>query len=152
MPAGIKTPQNIRDEFRALYLVGGSIPQAARDIGIPERTAYDLGWELEKEESFTKDRRLLQAQALERAISRRERMAEISMDRFENGSVDEQEFGDNVTIVDKRPDYGRLIVDAEKNAHHLAKIQEAPQLATGSINITFAPPDSSEEESDTADD
>jgi hypothetical protein len=30
--------------------------------------------------------------------------------------------GASVTIIDKRADYGKLVLDAEKNAHNLARL------------------------------
>ena len=56
----------------------------------------------------------------------RMRVAEVSADRFEEELPVPEHVaeGANVTVVDKRPEYGKLILDAEKSAQHLAKIDQ----------------------------
>lgn len=122
MPAGVPTDQRLVDEFRALYIVGGSVPGAAKEVGLAMRTAYDIAERLEADPSFARDRRKIQTCALERLVSMRMRVAEGSLERFEGDDVDVQEHGENVTVIDKRPDYGRLVLEAERSAHHLAKV------------------------------
>lgn len=139
MTRGSPTDLETINEFRALYLIGGSIPSAAKEVGIPERTAYEIAKRLEEDANFAEDRRRLQERALERLVSLRMRVAEVAQDRFENGSVDEQEFGDSVTVVDKRQDYGRLVIEAERNAQHLAKLEDGPSDRGGPVNVIVCP-------------
>ncbi len=53
----------------------------------------------------------------------RMRVAATALERFETGFEEvSNNKGGSVTIIDKRPDYGKLVIDAEKNAHALAKV------------------------------
>lgn len=139
MTRGLPTDQAKIDEFRALYLVGGSICGSAEKVGIPQRTAYDIAGRLEEDPSFARDREKLQTGALKRLVAMRMRVAEVAQDRFENGSVDEKTYGEDVTIVDKRPDYGRLVIEAERNAQHLSKLENGPSDRGGPVNVIVCP-------------
>jgi hypothetical protein len=121
MPAGVPTSAEKIAEFRAHYLYSGSPIASGRATGLAQRTAYDIAERLEGEPDFAADRKRLREQALDRLVAMRMRVAEKAAERFEEDLP--EVFADNVTIIDKRADYGRLVMDAEKNAQHLAKIE-----------------------------
>lgn len=53
------------------------------------------------------------------------RVVRTAVDRFE-GELDmpePTEKGPPVVVIDKRADYGKLVLDAEKNAHNLARFE-----------------------------
>lgn len=124
MPNGVKTPDAKVAEFRAEYLCLGNASAAARKVGLNEATGRDYARGFEKDEEFLKARREMHASALQRLVSMRMRVAEVAADRFENNELDVAENADGqVTVIDKRPEYGRLVMDAEKAAHGLAKLE-----------------------------
>lgn len=112
-------------DFRAHYLYSGNASESGRELGINERTARDIARKLSAEPSFAEDRRALRANALEELVAMRKRVADLAYERFAgNGDLPEHiDEGANVTIIDKRPDYGKLVLEAEKNAHNLAKLE-----------------------------
>lgn len=124
MPAGVETSPEVVAEFRAHYLYSGNAAESARKVGIPERTGRDLAATLVDDPSFAADRRKLRATALEELTAMRMRVARKALSRFEakapepiltaTGAIPQQ---------DKRPEFGRLVLDAEKNAQALAKVE-----------------------------
>jgi hypothetical protein len=126
MAQGIPTDEETLAEFRAKYLYSGNASAVGREMDIPERTARKLAERLEEDPTFADDGRKLRARALDRLVAMRLRVAETSLDRFESdtGGIDARQFGGedaSVTITDKRHEYGKLVLEAEKNAQHLAK-------------------------------
>jgi phage terminase small subunit len=123
MPNGVKTPEQTVAEFRAHYLYSGNASESAKEVGLPESTGRDLARELSKEPDFVEARRELRALALEELVAMRMRMARRALERFEEDLQMPESVGEGgtVTIIDKRADYGRLVAEAEKNAHNLAK-------------------------------
>lgn len=128
MAQGVPTDEAKVAQFRAAYLYSGNASKCARDLEIPESTGRDLAQRLSEEPEFVETRRKLRAQALDELVSMRQRMAEIAAERFEDetGGIDVKTFGGDdkstVVITDKRADYGKLVLDAEKNAHNLARL------------------------------
>jgi hypothetical protein len=128
MTQGVPTPEHKLAEFRAHYLYLGNASEAARAVELDERTGRDLARKLISDPEFTEARRQLRALEVDECIAARRRVREKALERFESetGGIDVREFGgdDNktVTITDKRADYGKLVLDAEKNAHNLAKL------------------------------
>jgi hypothetical protein len=52
------------------------------------------------------------------------RACERAAERFEEELAVPEVVGDgSVTIIDKRPDYARIVLEGEKNAHALAKFE-----------------------------
>ncbi len=139
-PYAITTAEQEAD-FRAHYLYSGNASESARSIGINERTGRDMAARLSEEESFASDRRKMRARALEELVAKRMRVADTALARFEDElpmpeHVDE---GGHVTIIDKRSDYGKLVLEAEKNAHNLAKAEnpgDAGKPAEVHIHVT----------------
>jgi phage terminase small subunit len=124
MAQGVPTPEETVARFRAHYLYSGNAAESARAVGIPETTGRDLARRLSHEPDFALARRELRAQALEELIAMRSRVAQTALARFE-GDLPVPDVGADgmVTVIDKRADYGKLVLESEKNAHNLAKIE-----------------------------
>ena len=122
MTQGSATPESVVAEFRARYLYSGNASQSAREIGLDERTGRDIARKLVEDKEFSEARRQLRATALEELVAMRMRVAQTALDRFE-GELEAPAVANDamVTIIDKRADYGKLVIDAEKNAHNLAR-------------------------------
>jgi hypothetical protein len=126
MTMGVPTPDETVAEFRARYLYSGNAAAVGRELEIPERTARKIAERLEDDPTFAEEGRKLRERALSRHVAMRLRVAEVAAERFEdaNGGIEVKRFGGEdapVTIIDKRADYGKLVLEAEKNAHNLAR-------------------------------
>lgn len=118
MAAGVKTPVELVDQFKSLYLYSGNAGACARKVGISETTGRELAREISKEPGFVEARRELRARALcdaERSVMR---VIEVAERRF-RAKMQAPIIPDNakamITIIDKRAEYGKLIVDAHKS-------------------------------------
>ncbi len=123
------TPEEQIAEFRAEYLYSGNASATGRKLGIGERTARRLAEEYEAEPAFAEHVRVLRARYLGRLMDMRMSIAETAHSRFhdETGGIDVREFGGEektVVITDKRHEYGKLVLDAEKNAQSIAKLDK----------------------------
>jgi hypothetical protein len=124
---GAETSPEIVAKFRAHYLYSGNAAESARHCEIPERTGVDIAMRLVEEPDFAADRRRLRAIELEESIVARRRVRQKALERFESedGGIDVKRLGaegETVVITDKRHEYGKLVLDADKNAQALAKI------------------------------
>ena len=112
-------------EFRAKFLYSGNASASGRELDIPERTARQIAAKLEEDESFAEERRALRARVLDRHVAMRLRVSEKALERFEDDDhgIDVKKFGEGgpVQITDKRADYGKLVLEAEKNAQALSR-------------------------------
>lgn len=128
---GEPTPESTIAEFRAHYLYSGNVSASARAVDIPIRTGHDIARKLRADSSFTKARQELRARALGDLVAMRMQIAEEAFNRFSGtDDIEYPERGDgNVTIIDKRGEYGRLVIDCEKNAHSLAKVELAADMS-----------------------
>jgi hypothetical protein len=125
MPAGTPTPEHLVAAFRASYLYSGNASASAREVGIEERTGRDLALTLVDDSSFAADRRKLRASALEELVAKRMRVVDKALERFEGELPMPAPAADGMAapvVIDKRADYGKLVLEAEKNAHALAKL------------------------------
>jgi hypothetical protein len=141
MAKGVPTSEEKIAAFRAHYLVSGVVSESAKHVELAERTAYDVAARLQKDETFAEERRALRARYLDDLVAMRMRVARKALARFEDDTQLPPE------AIDKRPDYGRLVNEAEKNAHNLAKI-ENPQDDRGGateVHIHLAGEDSEPE-------
>lgn len=143
---GVPTSEETIAKFRAHYLYSGNVSASAKAVGIPVSTAFGIQRKIVSDPSFAKDRESLHAQELTDLRQMRRQVAEIAMERFsEDLNVSDFSGGEgNVTIIDKRPDYGKLVLDAEKNAHHLAKIESGggdSNTAPTEVRIVVTGPD-----------
>jgi phage terminase small subunit len=124
MPTGIETSPETIAEFRAHYLYSGNASESARAVGLPDRTGRDIAARLAEDTSFAADRRRLRDTALDELVAMRMRVARVALERFE-APAPAPLVGANGEIpqMDRRPDFGKLVMDAEKNAQALAKIE-----------------------------
>jgi hypothetical protein len=124
MPHGVPTEEETVAEFRARYLYSGNASAVARQLDLDERTGRRIAERIEEDPSFAEDVRKLHAHALKRHVTMRIRVCERAAERFEEELAVPEVVGDgNVTIIDKRPEYARVVLDGEKNAHALAKFE-----------------------------
>jgi hypothetical protein len=131
MPQGIPTDEETVAKFRALYLYSGNASASGRELDIPDRTARQIAERLEDEPDFAEARRRLRARALDKLVMMRMAVAEEAQRRY----LDELPLpavsrDATVNVVDKRYEDGKLVLDAEKNAQHLAKIEAEDKSAT----------------------
>lgn len=149
MPSGSPEPQDVRAAFRAHYLYSGNAAASAREVAIPERTGREWAQELVKDESFAEERRTLRERAKHELLAMRMEVAQLALQRLkEELPIPEAGEGASVTIIDKRSDYGKLVLEAEKNAIALDRYSEqaAPAPANVTINVS-GPPGTSVEHS-----
>lgn len=137
-------PADQRAEFRALYLYSGNATKSARELNMNERTGRKLALEMSLEPDFIEDRRKLQVQYLDELIAMRMQVADEALERFKakNEIPESVGEGSTVTIIDKRPDYGKLVLEAEKNAHGIAKLSNPLIEKSGGaeVSITISGP------------
>jgi hypothetical protein len=126
---GVPTDEATIAEFRAHYLYSGNAAESARHVGIPERTGREIATRLTEEPGFAEDRRKIRAMEVDESVAARRRIREKSVERFESetGGIETKRFGDGengvtVVITDKRWEYGKLVLDAEKNALALFRV------------------------------
>jgi len=146
VPAGVPTSEETIAEFRADYVCSGNPSKSARKVGISERTGREIAQRLQLDASFAEERRVQRARFLEEAVVARHRVLEKALKRFLAKSEVPQVVGEgaNVTIIDKRPDYGKLVLEAEKNAHALARFEAEKSgevLNARDVRITVVGPD-----------
>jgi hypothetical protein len=120
---GVPTDEAVIARFRAHYLYSGNASKSARECGLPMSTGRDLAQRISLESDFVEARRKLRAQALDELVAMRQRVCEVAADRFEEELPVPENVGEgaNVTIIDKRADYAKVVLDGEKNAHNLAR-------------------------------
>ena len=145
MTRGVDTPENVVAEFRAHYLYSGNASESARKVGLNENTGRDLARKLVSDEEFAAARRALRASALEELVAMRLRVAQKALDRFEGELPEPAPAAEGMpapVVIDKRADYGKLVLEAEKNAHALAKLDSGSgdeQGGTTEVHIHLAP-------------
>jgi hypothetical protein len=145
---GARIDAKTRDLFRASYLYTGNATKSAKLLGFGEARGRDIARELRKDPAFVAECRELRGQALdevERALMGVVRTAER---RF-HGKMP-LPCGD-APVIDKRPDYGKLVVDAHRTIlgrtrHDVER--DGTVVPPGGINITITGPDGAEQESD----
>ena len=145
MTQGIPTPEDTVAQFRAHYLYSGNAAESARQVDLPETTGREIARRLAVDPEFVATRRALRDQYLDDLVAKRMRVASKALERFEGALEAPVALGDGpVVIVDKRADYGKLVLDAEKNAHNLAKLDSGPdegQSGTTEVHIHLATDD-----------
>jgi hypothetical protein len=138
---GSRTDEDKRAEFRARYLYSGNASKSAREVGIGEWVGRKIARELDEAPDFTEELQALHAHAMRKHITLRMRVAEVAADKFEEELVVPEHVaaGASVTIIDKRPDYGRLVLESEKNAQNWARFQaERSGEVTGSRDVIIS--------------
>lgn len=132
MAHGVPTDEATLAEFRALYLYSGNASKVGRELDIPDRTARKIAERLEEDPSFAEDGRKMRTRALDRLVMMRMSIAEAAQERYLNDLPVPQVSGTGaVTVIDKRADDGKLVLEAEKNAQHLAKFEADREAGKG---------------------
>jgi hypothetical protein len=144
MSKGIPTDEVVVAEFRAHYLYSGNAAKSARKVGIPERTGRELAMKLVEDPSFAVERRRLRAIEVEESIVARRKVRQVSLKRFlsKDGCIDVKRFGEDgqVVITDKRHEYGKLVLEADKGAQNLEKLAgEDKPVGTTEVHIHLTP-------------
>lgn len=144
MAQGEPTPEHVVAEFRARYIYSGNASAVARELDIEERTGRRLAERLEDDPTFAEDVRKLHARVAWKHTAMRLRVAEKALERFEGELPELAPSADGVApvVIDKRADYGRLVLEAEKNSHNLAKLESGSgdeQSGTTEVHIHLAP-------------
>lgn len=130
----------MREKFRAHYIWSGNASESARDVGIPESTGRDIARAISQEESFIEARAALRERALGDLVAMRTRIAERACDRALSVGADEYPSGDGVHVIDKRPEWAKVLLDCEKNAHALAKMTSFEDSKPAVVNVTISGP------------
>lgn len=136
MPRGVETSPEKVAAFRAAYLLSGNAYGAAREVGLPETTGAQIARALRADPEFIAERRALRDTYLDELVEMRMAVARRALERFEKEELDTTAYGDNVTVIDKRYEYGKLVHDAEKCAHNLAKLESGNQDEAAPAKVT----------------
>ncbi len=113
---GVPTDEAVVAAFRADYLYTGNAAKSARKVGIPEGTGRDIARRLADDSEFAAERRRLRANALDEAERAVMDVVRIGRKRYRDELPEPKAVGEGATVVitDRRPDYGKLIIDAHK--------------------------------------
>ncbi len=106
-----------KEEFRALYLLSGNAEKSAKELGVAPRTGGEWAKKCNNDPEFAAERRELRAGFLDELIFMRQRVARKAEERVMCEAPIEP------GCFDKRPDWAKVVLDAEKNAHSLAKAE-----------------------------
>jgi hypothetical protein len=143
---GEPTDAVIVEAFRQDYLYTGNASKSGRKFKLHTSTARDLAKTLSEDPSFVKDRQRLRANAADEAERAVMEVIAVGLKRFKD-RVPEVEIPEGsrapVTIVDKRADYGKLVIDAHRalvgrsrlDAEKSGEIPTGPALV---VNMTGA--------------
>lgn len=138
MARGSKTSAAKQAQFRAHYLYSGNAEESARKVKLAPSTGHDLARKLSTTKEFVEARRKLRDQYLDELVACRMRIVRTAVERFEDDlpipePSEDSKGGPPIVIIDKRADYGKLVLDAEKNAHNLAKLDADPDGEAGKL-------------------
>lgn len=124
MAQGVDTSPETIAQFRAHYLYSGNASESARKVGLPASTGRDIAQRLAAEPEFVAARRALRDNALQELIAARMQVVHTALRRFKRKDPEPVITETGAAFPpDRRPEYGKLVLDAEKNAHNLAKIE-----------------------------
>jgi hypothetical protein len=123
MAQGVPTEEAVVAEFRARYLYSRNASKIGREMNIGERTARRLAEECERDDAFAESVRNIRVRAVDRLVALSMSVAEAAHERYLNDLPMPETVGENasVTIIDRRADDGKLVLEATKNAMNLAK-------------------------------
>jgi hypothetical protein len=129
MAQGVPTDESVIAEFRARYLYSRNASKIGRELNLGERTARRLAEECEADREFAEAVRNLRVRAVDRLLGLAVSVAETAHGRYLDDLPMPENVaeGANVTIVDKRADDGKLVLDAAKHAANLAKFDAESQ-------------------------
>ncbi|HEY3498049.1 MAG TPA: hypothetical protein VGK73_25295 [Polyangiaceae bacterium] len=123
MAQGVPTEESVIAEFRARYLYSRNASKIGRELNINERTARKLAEEAEADAEFAEAIRTLRVRAVDRLLGLALSVAETAHERYLDDLPMPENVaeGANVTVIDKRADDGKLVLEAAKHAANLAK-------------------------------
>ncbi len=122
------------EKFRASYLYSGNASKSARAVGMPESTGRDFARTLATDSAFVAQRRALRANFLDETEAALREVLATSLERFQGGMPEvPTETRGPVTIVDKRSDYGSLIVNTHRTIVGRTRLdsEKAGEVPTG---------------------
>lgn len=133
-----KYPPQARLRFRAEYLLTNSPYRARNNMAndpdcewpISQGTATAWAKELREDQEFRAEQKAITDDYLGELVAARMRIARTAEDRF---------MGPQEGEVDNRPQYARVVIDAERNAHYLAKLI-TPDVSTPNVTINVTGP------------
>jgi hypothetical protein len=147
MTRGVKTPEEVKERFRAEYLYSGNASATARRCGIGEQTGRELAQELSVTPEFVEARRLLRARAMDEAERSVMGIVTVAERRFRGRGpqIPENAVGP-VTIIDRRADYGKLVIDAHRSLVGRCRLdaERGGEIASSrdvTINVKLTPDD-----------
>lgn len=145
---GSRTPEKLREAFRAEYLYSGNAAASGRKVGIKSRhTARAIAIDLHKDPAFIQARAELRARMQDDAERRLDNMLNTAERRFNARQQPPIPGPDGTEIapIDRRSEYGRLIVDGYraiatriKNDADIAKAAQPAPSDAPAINIFLA--------------
>jgi hypothetical protein len=120
---GVPTDEAVIAEFRARYLYSRNASKIGREMELGERTARRLAEECEADKEFAEAVRNLRVRAVDRLLGLTLSVAETAHDRYHAELPVPAEVGEGatITIIDRRADDGKLVLEAAKHAANLAK-------------------------------
>lgn len=153
MPNGQKTPDDMVAKFRAEYLRLGNASEAARQVGIAERTGRDLAKQADADELFAEARRALYAGALDEVEALMLDCVRIAAERVRERPLTEREQAQlmdefslkSFSRQDIRAQYLAQIVNAHRSIQARMKYEAEKSQEPGDMNLTiFAYPPTEE--------
>lgn len=121
---GVQHDEETWAKFRASFLLTGNASKSGKEVGIPASTANDYVRKLRDDPTFAQDRQALRAGYLAELEALRMSVARTAAIRAKKKSGDIYTFGEGGTVVDKRSEWAKVVLDAEKNAVHALRSSE----------------------------
>lgn len=137
MAKGAKTPELTRLEFAAEYLKTLCIPVAAKKVGIPERTAYDIANKLNADPEFAALRKAQRARMLEEASEASLSLIRLGQERAHECAPLETKLG---AWSDISAAYLKSVADLGRTVEKLSRLEaeRAGEVApAGEVRIVF---------------
>lgn len=140
---GDPTEASVLEEFRAEYLYSGNASKVGRKLKLNERTSREIAQRLSDDPAFAEERRKLRAQYLDECVALRMKVVQKAAERCMASMPmpTNVESGAMVTIIDKRADYARVVLDGEKAAQNLARLdaEKDGTISTGPALVINMP-------------
>lgn len=145
MARGQKTDDETVAKFRAEYLRLGNASEAARRVGISDRTGRDLAKAADADESFAEARRALYAGALDEVEALMLDCVRIAAERIRDKPITPEELADliaekglkSMSVQDIRAQYLAQIVNAHRSIQARCKFESEKSRAPGDLNLTI---------------
>lgn len=123
MAQGVPTEESVIAEFRARYLYSRNASKIGRELNIGERTARKLAEQCENDPDFAESIRAIRVRAVDKLLGLAVSVAETAHERYHSDLPVPESVGEgaNITIIDRRADDGKLVMEAAKHAANLAR-------------------------------